>query len=81
MKSSKSATVMKWIGYGTAVLSLIAGVREIEKVVSGRLEAARKIDALLSSEALQLKGQDYWSAWRDFREEGAVPAHDTRLRQ
>jgi hypothetical protein len=71
---------MKWVGYGTAVLSLLAGIGEIGRMVAGRLESSRKIDALLSSEALQLKGQDYWSAWRSLEQASQIDSDSSRIR-
>jgi predicted kinase len=79
MKSSKVSQVMKWVGYGTAVLSLAAGIGGIGKAVLDRLEARRKIDALVSSESVQLKGQDYWSAWRSLEQASQVDPDSARV--
>jgi hypothetical protein len=80
MKSSTTSTVMKWVGYGTAVLSLLAGISQIGRMVAGRLESGRKLDALLSSEALQLKGQDYWSAWRSLDQASQIDPDSIKIR-
>src|SRR5260370_34542046 len=40
------------------------GVRQVVKIVSDRVESHRKVDALLVTEGVELKGQDYASAWR-----------------
>ena len=64
MKASKFSTFLKWVGYATAILSLFAGIREIVKLISARVESHRKVDALLSSEDIEIKGLDYRSAWR-----------------
>ena len=58
------ATVLKWVGYATAILSLIAGVRGLTKVYSDRAETRRKVEALLASEQIQAQGHDYRSAWQ-----------------
>jgi tetratricopeptide (TPR) repeat protein len=58
------ATVLKWVGYATAILSLIAGVRGLSKVYSDRVETRRKVEALLASEQIQAQGHDYRSAWQ-----------------
>jgi tetratricopeptide (TPR) repeat protein len=79
MKSSKVSQVMKWVGYGTAVLSLAAGIGGIGKTVLDRLEARRKIDALVSTESVQLKGQDYWSAWRSLEQASQVDPDSARV--
>ncbi|HEY2843962.1 MAG TPA: hypothetical protein VGJ09_09935 [Bryobacteraceae bacterium] len=72
MKSSKFSTVMKWIGYGTAILSLVAGVTEVGKMVSEHLATGRKIDTLLSAEVVQLKGQDYGPAWQSLEQAAQI---------
>lgn len=59
---------MKWVGSATAILALAAGIGGIGKPVWNRLETRRKIDALLSSESVQLQGHDYWSAWRSLEQ-------------
>ncbi len=79
MKSSRASQVMKWIGYGTAVLSLIAGIREIGKIVLDRMESRRKIDALVSSELVQLKGRDYWSAWRSLEQASQIDPDSAKV--
>src|ERR1019366_9000723 len=79
MAPSKTSTIMKWVGYATAILSLIAGIGAIEKTISGRLEAGRKIDTLLSSEAIELKGQDYWSAWRNLEQASRIDPDSAKV--
>jgi hypothetical protein len=79
MASGKSSTIMKWVGYTTAILSLIAGLLQIGKMVSGRLEAGRKIDALLLSEEVELKGQDYWSAWRSLEQASQIDPDSAKV--
>src|SRR5712672_2624819 len=72
MESGKFSSVWKWVGYATALLSLIAGVRGVEKLISDRIEARRKIDALLSAEQVQMRGHDYWSAWKSLEQASQV---------
>ena len=50
MKAGTLPKILKWVGYGTAILSLVAGLGKITKVISDRVEARRNIRALLSSE-------------------------------
>jgi hypothetical protein len=64
VKAVKFSTILKWVGYATAILSLVFGVRQVVKMVSDRIESHRKVDALLITEDLELKGRDYASAWR-----------------
>lgn len=76
----KFSTVFKWVGYATAILSLIAGVRELNKVFSDRLEARRRLESLLDSERLQLRAHDYASAWRSLDQASQVNADSAEVR-
>jgi hypothetical protein len=63
-EGSKFSEVLKWVGYLTAILSLCATVVGIVKFTYNRIETRRKVDSLISAEALQLESHDYGSAWR-----------------
>lgn len=58
------AKILKWIGYVTAVLTLIAGIRGLQMVISAKVESHQKTNSLLASEQLQLRAHDYESAWQ-----------------
>ena len=62
--SSSFSQILKWVGAATAILSLIAGVRGLQKMVGDRLEAHRQIDTLLTAERIQQQSRDYASAWK-----------------
>ncbi len=79
MKAGKSSKVWKWIGYATAVLSLIAGIRQLGKMISDRAQAHRRIEILLSSEGVQLQGRDYWSAWRSLEQASQIDPDSTKV--
>jgi hypothetical protein len=79
MKSSKPSRVMKWVGYGTAILSLAAGIGGIGKIVLNRLETHRRIDAFISSESVQLQGHDYGSAWRSLEQASQADPDSARV--
>jgi tetratricopeptide (TPR) repeat protein len=79
MKSGKSSKVMKWVGSLTAILALFAGVREIVKLVSDRVEADRKIDVLLSTEGVQLLGKDYRSAWASLEQASQINPDSAKI--
>src|SRR5579863_10405985 len=64
MAAIQFSTVLKWVGYATAILSLIAGVRGLTGVINDRMEARRRVDALLVSARIQVQGHDYASAWK-----------------
>ena len=60
----KFSRLLKWVGYLTAILSLCATIAGIAKYGYGRVETRRKIDALLSTEAVQVQSHDYPAAWK-----------------
>jgi tetratricopeptide (TPR) repeat protein len=74
MEDSRFSRVLKWVGYATAILSLIAGVRGVQKMVADRVEARRKVEALLASERIQSRARDYKSAWRSLEQASQVDA-------
>jgi len=75
----KISTVLKWVGFATAILSLIAGIRELNKVFADRIEAGRKVASLLASERLQLRARDYASAWRSLDQASQVNADSAEI--
>src|SRR3989442_12078105 len=80
MKAGTLPKILKWVGYGTAILSLVAGLGKIAKVISDRVEARRNIRALLSSEEVQRQGGDYGSAWRSLEQASQIDPHSTEVR-
>jgi len=79
VKTIKFSTVLKWVGYLTATLSLIFGVHELVKLVSDRIESRRKVDALLISEDVELKGRDYASAWHTLEQDSQLEANSAKV--
>ena len=79
MSAIKFSTILKWIGYATAILSFIFGVRELVKVISDRIESHRKVDALLISEGVELKGRDYASAWRTLEQASQLQRNSAKV--
>jgi hypothetical protein len=74
-------TILKWIGYGTAILSFAAGVREIASVVSSRVETRHKSEALLASERIQLNGHDYAAAWQTLDQASKMDPDSSAIRE
>jgi hypothetical protein len=74
------AKVLKWIGYVTAVLSLIAGIRGLQTLISGKIESRQKTDSLLASEQLQLHAHDYASAWQTLEQAAQTGEEVEKLR-
>ena len=64
MADAASPKFWKWVGYTTAILSLIAGVRQTVKLVTDRAETRHRSEALLASEQIQLRNQDFPQAWQ-----------------
>lgn len=79
MSAIKFSTVLKWVGYATAILSLIFGLRELVKLISDRVESHRKVDALLISEDVELRGRDYASAWRTLDQASQVEPNSSKV--
>jgi hypothetical protein len=75
----KFSTILKWVGYATAILSLVFGLRQLVKLVSDRVESHRKVDALLISENVELKGRDYASAWRSLDQASQLEPNSTEV--
>jgi tetratricopeptide (TPR) repeat protein len=79
-KTVKFSTILKWVGYATAILSLIFGIRELVKLVSDRVESRRKVDTLLVAEEVELKSLDYGSAWRSLDQAAQVQPNSEKVR-
>ena len=75
-----AAKALKWIGYVTAVLSLIAGIRGLQTLISGKMEARQKTESLLSSEQLQLRARDYETAWQTLEQASKTGAEEGKVR-
>ncbi|HWE53349.1 MAG TPA: hypothetical protein VG273_26385 [Bryobacteraceae bacterium] len=75
------STALKWIGYGTAILSFAAGVRGITSAISSRVEVRHKTEALLASERIQLNGHDYAGAWQTLDQASKLAPDSTAIRE
>ncbi len=79
VKVIKFSTVLKWVGYATAILSLFFGVRQLIKMVSDRVESRHKVGVLLSSEDVELRGKDYSSAWRTLEQASKLQPNSAKV--
>jgi Tfp pilus assembly protein PilF len=79
VKTVKISIVLKWVGSLTAILSLFFGVRQLVKIVSDRVEANRKIDALLKSEDVELKVRDYAAAWKSLEQASQAAPNSAKV--
>jgi hypothetical protein len=80
VKAIKFSTVLKWVGYATAILSFVFGVRELIKIVSDRLESRHEVGAMLSSAEVELRGKDYSSAWRTLEQASKLQPNSAKVR-
>lgn len=78
--TAMGAKALKWIGYATAVLSLIAGIRGLQTLISGKLEAQRKTESLLAAEQLQMRARDYETAWQTLEQASQTGAEAGKVR-
>jgi hypothetical protein len=74
-------TILKWMGYGTAILSFVAGVSGAVKVVWDRAEARRQVESLLTSEQIQAGGRDYAAAWQTLERAAKVDSGSPRVQK
>ncbi|MEX2223721.1 MAG: hypothetical protein WEG40_18180 [Candidatus Rokuibacteriota bacterium] len=65
-RSSPLKSLMKWVGIVAAVLSLIAGVRQVLTLTGESAERERRIGELLATGAAQQSAKDYPQAWMSF---------------
>jgi tetratricopeptide (TPR) repeat protein len=79
VKAIKFSTILKWVGYATAILSFFFGVRQLVKLFSDRVESRRKVDALLITEGVELKGHDYASAWRSLEQASQLEPNSVKV--
>jgi hypothetical protein len=77
---SKFSQVLKWVGYLTAILSLGAAIWGIVKFAYDRIERQRRIESLLSAEAVQLTSRDYWSAWGTLEQAAQIQPDSPKVR-
>lgn len=81
MADGKTSTIIKWVGYATAVLSLIAGVRGLSNVLSDRATARHQVESLLASEEIQRQSRDYGSAWKSLEQAAKIDPGSAPVRQ
>lgn len=75
------STALKWMGYGTAILSFAAGVGGIITAISRRVETRHKTEAFLASERIQLNGHDYSAAWQTLEQASKIDPDSAVIHQ
>ena len=73
--------VLKWVGAGTAVLSLIFGLRTLSNLVTERRARERQIQELLGTAQQQREALDYRNAWATLDRASALDDDDARVRR
>jgi len=74
------ATLMKWAGYLTALLTLIFGLQQLSKQISDRASARKQMATLLNTAHVQANAHDYAAAWATIEkalqaDQNSAPAH------
>lgn len=75
------AKILKWVTAGTAVLSLVFGVRTLANIISERGAKEQQVVELLGTAQLQREGRDYASAWASLERAAAIKGEDERVRR
>jgi hypothetical protein len=75
------SAILKWVGYGTAILSFAAAVGGITTAISRRVETRHKTEALLASERIQLNGHDYAAAWQTLDQASKIAPDSTAVHE
>jgi hypothetical protein len=77
---SKPATLLKWVGGTTAVLSLVFGLRQLTVLISDARDRQRQVTELIATGKLQQEARDYRSAWNNLGKAAELRANDSRVR-
>lgn len=75
------AKTLKWVTAGTAVLTLIFGIRTLTNIITERGAREKQIVELLGTAQLQRDGRDYPSAWASLDRAGGIDGDDERVRR
>jgi hypothetical protein len=76
----KLATVLKWVGATTALLSLVFGLRQLTLLISDARDRQRQVTELIAVAELQQEARDYGAAWKSLGKAADVRATDSRIR-
>jgi hypothetical protein len=79
--SSLSARILKWIGYITAVFSLIAGAYGGWTFFSGQFKKRHAIDELLAAESVRVSAGDYASGWKEVEQAASIESSSAKIRR
>jgi hypothetical protein len=79
-RTGGAGTVLKWIGGGTAVLSLVFGLRQLTMLISDARDRQRQATELIATGKLQQAARDYRAAWISLGKAAKLRANDLRVR-
>jgi hypothetical protein len=77
---SRIATVLKWVGGGTAVLSLVFGLRQLTTIISDARERQHQVTELIAMGRLQQEARDYSTAWASLGKAAELRANEPGVR-
>jgi hypothetical protein len=72
--------VLKWVGGGTAVLSLVFGLRQLTTIISDARRRQHQVIELIGMGKLQQESRDYGAAWTSLAKAAELRANDPRVR-
>jgi len=75
------ARILKWVTAGTAILTLIFGIRTLTNILTERRARDTQIVELLGIAQLQREGLDYPSAWASLERAAEIDGDDERVRR
>jgi len=73
-------TLLKWVGYLTAIFSLCATVAGFAKYLYSRNETAKTTNALLATETEEKKAGDYSAGWQTLEKAKQLDPNSDRVR-
>src|SRR5271165_2406557 len=75
----KLPTLLKWVGYLTAIFSLCATVIGVAKYLYTREEIAKTINTLLVTETEERKAGDYGAGWQTLEKARQLDPNSARV--
>jgi hypothetical protein len=76
-----SRGLIRWVGYMTAVFSLIAGVYGGWTFLAGEFKERRAIDELLTAEAVRASAGDYAAGWKAVEQASSIAPSSARIQR
>jgi tetratricopeptide (TPR) repeat protein len=76
----KLSTLLKWVGYLTAIFSLCATVAGFAKYLYTKKEIAKTTNALLATETEEKKAGDYGAGWQTLEKAKQLDPNSARVR-